>query len=170
MLSRKVALLIAAAVFLLDRVTKLWIESTMDSWDVVHVIPGFFDLVHTKNRGAAFGIFADSDHPLRTTLLIVVSVAVLVFITVVLLRPSKGNAFGGTKLTGLGLALVMGGALGNIYDRAVFGEVTDFLEFYYESWRFAAFNIADSAITVGAGLLLLDMWRTRKETDVSEAH
>ena len=170
MLSRKAALLIAAVVFLLDRVTKLWIENTMDYWDVVHVVPGFFDLVHTKNKGAAFGMFADSDHPLRTVLLIAVSVAVLVFISVVLLRPTKGKAFGGTKMTGVGLALVMGGALGNIYDRAMFGEVTDFLEFYYASWRFAAFNIADSAITIGAGLLLLDMWRTGKETDVSEAH
>ena len=169
MVSRKAALLIAAVVFLVDRLTKLWIESTMDAWDVIHVIPGFFDLVHTKNRGAAFGIFADSDHPLRTVFLIGVSVAVLIFISVVLLKPSKGNAFGGTKLTGVGLALVMGGALGNIYDRVVFGEVTDFLEFYYESWRFAAFNIADSAITVGAALLLLDMWRTRKETDATEA-
>ena len=168
MTSRLVPIAIALPVFILDRITKVWIENSVSAYDSFNVIPGFFDIVHTKNRGAAFGMFADSDSPLRTFLLIGVSVAVLIFITVALLRPSKAGAAAST-LTQYGLSLVMGGALGNIYDRIVHGMVTDFLEFYLGDYRFAAFNVADSAITVGAGLLILDMLRTRNQNNVPEA-
>ena len=163
------AFVIAAVVFVFDRATKIWIERTVSVWDSYNVIPGFFDIVHAKNKGAAFGIFSEGDSQLRTFLLIGVSLVVLIFIAYVLLRPGRGG-FSETRVTIIGLALVMGGALGNIYDRAVYGEVTDFLEFYSGSWRFAAFNIADSAITVGASLLILDMWRTRKHTDAPQTH
>jgi signal peptidase II len=166
--SRLLPIAIALPVFVLDRITKVWIENSVSAYDSFSVIPGFFDIVHTKNRGAAFGMFADSDSPLRTFLLIGVSVAVLIFITVALLRPSKAGAAVST-LTQHGLSLVMGGALGNIYDRIVHGMVTDFLEFYLGDYRFAAFNVADSAITVGAGLLILDMLRTRNQKNVPEA-
>lgn len=153
---------VSAAVFAIDRATKIWIERNVSVWDSLQVIPGFFDIVHTKNRGAAFGIFADSESPLRSVLLIGVSLAVMVFVFLMILRPGRGG-FAGNRLTTAGLALVLGGAVGNIYDRIVHGMVTDFLEFYLGDYRFAAFNVADSAITVGAGLLLIDMWRTRKE-------
>ena len=166
---RLVALAIAAAVFVLDRATKRWIEATVSLWDSFQVIPGLFDIVHTKNKGAAFGMFAEGDNQLRTILLIGVSVGVLLFISYLLLRPGRGG-FSASAVTTIGLALVLGGALGNIYDRVLHGEVTDFLEFYSGTWRFAAFNVADSAISVGAGLLILDMWRTRKHTDVPETH
>lgn len=169
MSTRSTALLIAAVVFALDRLTKVMIERTVALYDSFHVIPGFFDIVHTKNRGAAFGMFADSDHPLRTVLLIGVSAVVMVFVGWMLLKPDKSGR-PASRFTILGLALVLGGALGNIYDRAMFGMVTDFLEFYIGQYRFAAFNIADSGITVGAGLLILDMWRTRNEPNVPEAH
>lgn len=169
MSARPAAFAIAALIFALDRATKVWIERTVTLWDTYHVIPGFFDIVHAKNKGAAFGMFADSEHPLRTTLLIGISVAVLLFISYVLLRPGRAG-FSTTRMTTVALAFLLGGALGNIYDRAVYGEVTDFLEFYTGSWRFAAFNVADSAITTGAALLILDMWRTRKPTDVPQTH
>jgi signal peptidase II len=156
----------AAAIFLLDRLTKNWIEKTVELNSSYTVIPGFFDIVHTKNRGAAFGMFAGADHPLRTFLLVGVSLAVLLFIAIALLRPGKAGV-AASMLTVLGLTLVLGGALGNVYDRIVYGEVTDFLEFYWRDYRFAAFNVADSAITTGAGLLILDMWRTRKTEHVS---
>ena len=166
MIVRFVALIAAAAIFILDRLTKLWIEATVPLYGSFTVISGFFDIVHTKNRGAAFGMFADTDHPLRTFLLIGVSLAVLVFIGASLLRPS-GSGLPASNLTISGLALIFGGALGNMYDRVMFGEVTDFLEFYSGSYRFAAVNIADSAITVGAALLILDMWLTRKNTNAA---
>jgi signal peptidase II len=160
-------LLVAGVIFVLDRLTKLWIEGNVSVYESFNVIPGFFDIVHTKNRGAAFGMFADSEHPLRSFLLVGVSLAVLVFIGVALLRPGKSGLVP-TRLTVLGLALVLGGALGNVYDRIIHGQVTDFLEFYFRDYRFAAFNLADSAITVGAGLLILDMWRTRNTADAAK--
>jgi signal peptidase II len=166
---RTLPLAIAALVFVLDRVTKVWIERTVDEWQTIVVIPGLFNIVHAKNKGAAFGMFAEGDSYLRTLLLIGVSLGVLIFISYLLLKPGKGG-FAATPLTTVGLALVMGGALGNIYDRVAYGQVTDFLEFYQSDWRFAAFNVADSAISVGAGLLILDMWRTRKHSDVPQAH
>ena len=162
MTSRIWSLLIAALVFVLDRATKVLIERNVSIWDTHQVIPGFFNIVHTKNRGAAFGMFSNGNSELRTFLLIGVSVAVLIFVAVLLLQPSRAG-FSGSRTTMIGLSLVLGGAIGNIYDRIVSGMVTDFLEFYVGQWHFAAFNVADSAITVGAGLLLLDMWMSRKQ-------
>jgi signal peptidase II len=159
---------IAALVFAFDRITKVWIERSVEQWQSITVIPGFFDIVHAKNKGAAFGMFADSDHPLRTFLLIGVSLGVLMFVSYLLLRPGRAG-FVASPFTTAGLSLVLGGALGNIYDRVAHGEVTDFLEFYSGSWRFAAFNVADSAISVGAALLILDMWITRKDTHAAKA-
>ena len=156
------SLLIAALVFVLDRATKVLIERNVSIWDTLQVIPGFFNIVHTKNRGAAFGMFSDGTSEVRTFLLIGVSIAVLIFVAVLLLQPSRAG-FSGSRTTMIGLSLVLGGAVGNIYDRIVSGMVTDFLEFYVGQWHFAAFNVADSAITVGAGLLLLDMWMSRKQ-------
>ena len=168
-MNRVATLTTAVTIFVLDRLTKLWIEAAVPVGGGLHVIPGFFDIVHAKNRGAAFGMFADSEHPLRTVLLVGVSLAVLVFVAWTLMKPSAG-AFGATRVTLSGLALVLGGALGNMYDRVAHGEVTDFLEFYLGEYRFAAFNVADSAITVGAALLILDMWLTRKQAGVPQAH
>ena len=159
---------IAAVVFAFDRATKVWIERTVEHGQSFNVIPGFFDIVHAKNPGAAFGMFADSTHEMRTFLLIGVSVGVMLFISYLLLRPGRAG-FVASTLTTLGLSLVLGGALGNIYDRVAHGEVTDFLEFYSGTWRFAAFNIADSAISVGAALLIVDMWVTRKDTHAAKA-
>ena len=158
------SLAIAFVVFVLDRFTKVLIERNLSVWDTVRVIPGFFNIVHTKNRGAAFGVFSDSSSEFRSIALIGVSLLVLIFVSILLLRPARAG-FSGSRLTIVGLSLVLGGAIGNIYDRIVSGQVTDFLEFYLGEYHFAAFNVADSAITVGAGLLLLDMWLSRKQTE-----
>lgn len=156
-------LAIAAGVFALDRVTKIVIERYVSLTDTYNVIPGFFDIVHAQNRGAAFGMFSEGDSEMRTFLLIGVSLAVLIFVSMLLFRPARGG-FTGSRVTMIALSLVLGGALGNVWDRLTAGMVTDFLEFYIGQYRFAAFNIADSAITIGAGLLLLDIWRGRKQT------
>lgn len=166
--SRTLAAAIVVVVFILDRLTKVWIERNVSVYDTYNVIPGLFNIVHTKNPGAAFGIFADADSSIRTVVLVGVSLAVLVFITYALFRPAR-SGLASTRSTLYGLSLVMGGALGNIYDRVVHGRVTDFIELYQGSYRFAAFNIADSAITVGAALLIIDMWRTREPKNVPEA-
>jgi signal peptidase II len=160
--TRVLPLAIASTVFLLDRITKIAIERYVSQWESLTVIPGFFDIVHAKNRGAAFGMFSDGDSELRTVILIGISVAVLVFVSVLLFRPQRGGLTS-DRLTTIALSLVLGGALGNVWDRVVQGMVTDFLEFYLGEYRFAAFNVADTAISIGACLLLLDIWRTRGE-------
>ena len=159
---RGLAAAIALSVVVLDRLTKILIERNVSLWDSHNVIPGFFDIVHAQNKGAAFGIFNEGDSSLRTLLLIGVSIGVLIFVSILLFRPAKAG-FSANRLTTVALSLVLGGAFGNLWDRAASGMVTDFLEFYYRSYRFAAFNVADSAITVGAFLLLIDIWKNRKQ-------
>ena len=152
--------LMSAGGFALDRVTKIVIRNRVKPWDNYTVIPGFFSIVHTENRGAAFGLFSESSSEWRTLLLVALALGVMLFITTLLVQPRR-NGLVPTLTLRTGLALVLGGALGNVYDRVLSGAVTDFLEFYFGSYQFPTFNIADSAITIGAGLLLLDMWRGR---------
>ena len=159
--------LIAGCVVLIDRITKMYIRASFTSWDVTPVIPGFFNVVHTENPGAAFGILADSPSQWSSMLLVTVSLVVMAIIGVMLWRPRPSSAQSlGMQAPGLvsvGLALVFGGALGNVWDRLFTGTVTDFLQFFFGSYEFPSFNAADSAITVGAALLLVDLWRTRHQ-------
>jgi len=152
---------IAGAVVLFDRLTKETIKSHLSAWDSLSVIPGFFNVVHTENPGIAFGLLADAPYPWRDVLLIGFSLAVLLVISAVLLRPDPAGNHGPMLRAALGL--VLGGACGNLYDRIVHKTVTDFVEVHWGPYYFPAFNVADSAITVGACLLLLDMWRTREK-------
>ncbi len=152
--------LIAAAIVVLDRITKDLIKSHFSPWDSLSVIPGFFNIVHTENPGIAFGLLANAASSWRDVLLIGFSITVLVVISAVLLQPARAGAH--NPLLRIGLALVLGGAFGNLYDRIVHKTVTDFVEVHWGEYFFPAFNVADSAITVGACFLLLDMWRTRE--------
>jgi signal peptidase II len=156
--------LIAAAVFLLDRITKLVIKAHLSFNDTIRIIPGFFNIIHTENPGVAFGLFADSSSPFRTAILIGLSGAVLVLITTVLVRLPKPEGRGSWLLP-VALAFVLGGAFGNLYDRTVHGTVTDFVEVYADGHYFPAFNVADSCITIGAGLLIIDMLKGREKRD-----
>ena len=153
---------IVAAVVVIDRITKMYIRSTYTSWDVTPVIAGFFNIVHTENPGAAFGILADSPSRWSSMLLVAVSLVVMAIIGVMLWRP-RPTAMQAPGLVSVGLALVFGGALGNVWDRLFRGTVTDFLQCFFGSYEFPSFNAADSAITVGAALLLIDLWRTRHQ-------
>jgi len=159
MTHRLVAFGLAATVFLVDRVTKGIIRSQVTQWDTYVVIPGFFNIVHTENRGAAFGLLANADSEWRTFFLVGLSILVLALVASVMWQPSA-PAHG--RALGVGLALLFGGALGNLSDRITHGTVTDFLEFYLGPYHWPAFNVADSAISVGAGLLLLDLWLSRR--------
>jgi signal peptidase II len=159
---RLVPFALAAGVVLLDRITKGIIKSHIGLWDrPVVVVPGFFNIVHTENPGIAFGLLADASGPWRSVLLIGFGSVVLLVITIILLRGGHSGVLRS------GLALVLGGAFGNLYDRMVHGSVTDFIEVYAGQHYFPAFNVADSAISVGAGLLLLDMWLTRERKSAS---
>lgn len=148
--------MIVLFVVIADRITKLWIEHGLADFDSISVIPGLFRIVHTENPGAAFGFLADGNVLLRAAVLIGVSVIVLLFVASALW--SRRTTFT-APLSRLGLALILGGAIGNLWDRVIRGTVTDFIEIYQGSWSFPAFNVADSAITVGAVLLLISILR-----------
>jgi len=122
-------------------------------------------IVHTENPGAAFGLLADGNPFLRGVVLIGISSLVLLFVAAALW--GRKSSFT-DMLSRIGLALILGGALGNFYDRLVRGTVTDFIEVYHRGWSFPAFNLADSAITVGAVLLLIDVLRPRRQKSVEE--
>src|SRR5580698_8921756 len=156
-------LAIVAAVVILDRATKLYIQHAFSLNDLKPVIPGFFNIVHWENPGAAFSVLADSNASWRGPLLVGVSVVVMAAIGVMLWRPAKPGAAENTPLMRTALALVFGGALGNLWDRLFRGTVTDFLSFIFGSYEFPSFNAADSMISIGAGLLLLDLWLTRHQ-------
>jgi signal peptidase II len=152
----------AAAVIALDRLTKWIVEMRVSPADTYTVIPGFFDIVRAQNRGVAFGVFNESTFEWRTTLLVLVSVAAVVVVSAIIWKARRLDA-----RSLWGFALILGGAAGNLYDRILSGRVTDFLDFYIRDYHWPAFNVADSALVAGCGLLLLDMLRPqRKAADV----
>jgi len=155
-------LLIALAVLLLDRITKWAIAQTIPLEDAVNIIPGFFRLTHLENTGAAFSLFADSSSPFRTALLIAFSVAALAVVSVLLWK-DRSVFHSGT----MALSLILGGAIGNLWDRVSDGKVTDFLDFYLGVHHWPPFNVADSAIVVGALLLFMRMLRKDHHSQAS---
>jgi signal peptidase II len=161
---RLIPFLIAAVVVLLDRFTKGMIKTHIGAYDTITVIPGLFNIVHTENPGIAFGMLSNLSGAWRDILLIGFSAVVLIVISIMLLRPASQH----DAILRTALGFILGGAFGNLYDRIVNGTVTDFVELHAGQHYFAAFNVADSAITVGACLLLLDMWWA-KERKVSHA-
>ena len=152
--ARLAALIAAILIVIADHITKLLIRHTMQSFNSISIIPGWLRIVHAENPGAAFGVLAQGNPIVRNIVLIGISGAVLVFVFSALW--SRNGAFR-SPATRYGLALILGGALGNLSDRIVRGTVTDFIEVYHGTWTFPAFNVADSAITVGAALLLFDL-------------
>lgn len=149
---------LSAVIFALDRLTKRIIEDRVSVLDTHTVIPGFFDIVHARNPGAAFSMFADSTSAWRPVFLIGLSLAALVIVAGILRNASRLD-----RPTALGLSLILGGALGNVFDRIVSGAVTDFLDFYIGDLHWPAFNLADSAIVVGSGLLLISLLRPKQQ-------
>jgi signal peptidase II len=149
---RKFHFLIALGIVLLDRATKWAVARDIALHDSIQVIPGFFRLTHVQNRGAAFGLFADSPSEWKIGVLVLFSMVALVIVSALLWRNSHSMT-----TTGVGLALILGGALGNLWDRLVSGRVVDFLLFYIGKYQWPAFNVADSAIVIGAGLLVMEI-------------
>jgi len=145
-------------VVMLDRVSKLYIRSSYAQWDVTVVIPRIFNIVHAENPGAAFSMLASAPPIVRAVLLVGVSLVVMTIVGVMLWRLPKNSG----ALMSTSLALVFGGAFGNLWDRVFRGSVTDFLQVFIGSYEFPAFNVADSAITIGAAFLVIDLLRTRK--------
>src|SRR5690242_3585124 len=134
------ALVLSLTVFALDRWTKQLVETGLTFFDTRHVIPGFFDIVRSQNPGVAFGLFSQSNLRFRSTILIGFSILAIVILAVLLTRIRRWD-----RPTGLGVAFVFGGALGNVYDRFHSGMVTDFLDFYIGTHHWYTFNLADTA-------------------------
>ena len=159
---RKYHFLIALLVVALDRLTKWTIAHKLSLHDSIQVIPGFFRIIHAENPGAAFGIFADSPSPWKVALLILFSVIALLIVSALLWKNS--HTF---TTSGVGLALILGGAAGNLWDRLVSRHVVDFLLFYIGRYQWPAFNVADSAIVMGAGLLVFEILFTKSPSQQS---
>jgi signal peptidase II len=150
--ARAFYLLIALLVVLVDRWSKRMAARRIPLYSHIQVIPGFFRLTHTENTGAAFSLFADSNAHWKTAMLIAFSAIALMVVLVLLWKNHHTQV-----ATGIALSLIMGGALGNLWDRLARGRVVDFLLFYVKGYQWPVFNLADSAIVVGAGLLVLEM-------------
>jgi signal peptidase II len=143
---------IAAAVVVLDQIVKAIVRSTFELHESVVVIPSFFNLTRVHNYGAAFGLMNAAEFPFKTVVLSIVATLAL----------GALSWYGATlpaeqRLARLGLALIIGGAAGNLIDRLRSGYVVDFVDLYWRDWHFWAFNVADAAITVGVSLMILDL-------------
>jgi signal peptidase II len=158
--ARWVCLLIAVLVVALDRWSKLWIVAHIHSGAAIVVIPKVFRLTHVLNTGAAFSMFAESASPTLVRNLLVAFSVIAVLVVLALLW-KWGRTL---SLTTFSLALILGGAVGNLYDRIKFSSVLDFLEVHIVHYHFPDFNLADSAIVIGACLLLLETMLPRKNT------
>lgn len=140
--------LILLVVLGVDQLSKQWIVSTMDLYQVSEVIPGLFNLVHVTNKGGAFSLLASIDSPLRHYFFVLIQGGAAVGLTIAALKVHRHR-----PLYLVSFALIAAGALGNLIDRLRHGAVIDFLDFYLGSYHWPAFNVADSSICIGVGLL-----------------
>jgi len=145
---------IAGVILLCDQVSKSYIQQTMRLEESIPIIPNLFSLTSIRNSGAAFGLFAEQSPLFRAVLFSVVSVVALVFLTVLFLQTPKEDSWSLTAI-----ALLFGGAVGNTIDRLRYGAVVDFLDVYWRDDHWPAFNVADSAITIGITLMMLQAFR-----------
>jgi signal peptidase II len=151
-ISRIMCAAIALVVFIGDQATKVMVVGSIPEHAVIPIIPHFFNLTHVKNAGAAFGMFSDTPSPMKTAILIVVSAALLTVVLTFAWRSPRLH-----WEAGVGLALILGGALSNLLDRVRLGRVVDFLDFYIRGYHWYTFNLADSAIVVGAFFLIIQV-------------
>ncbi|HEX4783956.1 MAG TPA: signal peptidase II [Candidatus Sulfotelmatobacter sp.] len=144
--------LLALLIVLLDRWTKRLVAAHIAMYSHIQIIPGFFRLTHTENTGAAFSLFADSPSHWKTMLLIGFSVVAMIVVSAMLWKQTRA-----LTITSIALSLILGGAVGNLWDRIASGRVVDFLLFYVKQYQWPVFNLADSSIVVGAALLVIDI-------------
>ena len=149
---------LSALVILLDRLTKVWVEKHIELGGAIPVIPRILRITHWTNEGAAFSMFAESGSP-HTVRWVLVAFSVIAAVAVLIALVRLGDKF---TLTTVALALILAGALGNVHDRILYGSVIDFIEVHIFSYHWPDFNVADSAVVIGACLLLLDSLLPKK--------
>ena len=153
-------LILSLVIIVTDAWTKWLVSSRIDLHESIPLIPDFLQLVHVRNTGAAFGILNTADFPFKTVVIAVIATAALIGVGMYAASLAHHQL-----VARLGLALIIGGAAGNLLDRVVSGSVVDFVDVYWRTYHFWAFNVADSAICIGIALLFLDM---RKKPDSDE--
>lgn len=151
----RIVTLTALSGVLLDQLSKLYIDRNFELYESLEVLENFFHITYIRNKGAAFGIF--SDHALRLPFFFLISLLAVVGIFWYL-RQLRNDQ----KWSHLALGLILSGAVGNLIDRIRYGEVIDFIDVHWYNHHWPAFNVADSAICIGVGLLLLETWREEK--------
>lgn len=139
-------------VIVLDQATKALVKARLPIAASVPVVPGFLDLTHVRNSGAAFGLLNTVEFPFKTALIAIVATGALVAVGLYSAQLARHQI-----ASRVGLALILGGAVGNLLDRVIAGSVVDFVDVYWRTWHFWAFNVADSAITIGVTVMILDM-------------
>jgi signal peptidase II len=153
---RRLEIWLPIAIVVFDQITKALVRSLVPLSSSVEVVPGFMNFTHVRNSGAAFGFLNAAEFPLKTVAITIVALAAIVWVGVYAAGLARD------QLTArIGLALIMGGAAGNLLDRMVVGSVIDFVDVYWRTYHFWAFNVADSAISVGVCIMILDMLGVR---------
>jgi len=141
---------IIGSILVLDQITKYYIETHVRFYQTITVIPGFFNIVHARNKGAAFSLFADASPMFRGIFFISVTIIALCILAMMIRKAEQ-------RLLVTAFSLIAGGAAGNLIDRVRAGEVVDFIQWYFRSFYWPSFNVADSAISIGVALLVIDM-------------
>ena len=153
---RRLEVWLPVAVVVLDQITKALIRSLVPLSSTVEIVPGFMNLTHVRNTGAAFGFLNAADFPLKAVFIPAIALGAIVWVAVYAAGLGRHQF-----LARLGLAFILGGAAGNLLDRVIVGSVVDFVDVYWRTYHFWAFNVADSAITVGVAIMILDMLGVR---------
>jgi signal peptidase II len=140
---------ITIPVILLDQATKLFVQAHMALYESIAIIPNYLDITYTLNPGAAFSMLADAPAWVRTMFLLTMACAAIIVLTVMIVRAER------VSISSVALALILGGAMGNLIDRAIRGRVIDFMRAHYYDLNYPIFNVADSAISIGVALIIL---------------
>jgi signal peptidase II len=146
----------SSTILILDQVTKYIVERQIRLYEIITVIPGFFNLTHVRNRGAAFSLFSTASDSFRSFFFLTVTIVAIIVIALLIKKTHE-------RILIVAFSFIMGGALGNAIDRVRYGEVVDFIQWYYRSYYWPSFNIADSAITIAVVLLAIDMLFRKSE-------
>jgi signal peptidase II len=152
---RRFEIWVPLLVVAVDQLTKAMVREMLPLHASVPIVAGFLDFTHVRNTGAAFGLLDSADFPLKSTLIAVIALGALVAVGIYSAGLAQHQI-----VARLGLALIIGGAAGNLLDRVIVGSVVDFVDVYWRTYHFWAFNVADSAITVGVAIMIIDMLGT----------
>ena len=150
--TRRLEIWLPILIVIVDQITKALVRARLPVYSSVTIVPGVMDFTHVPNTGAAFGLLNASDFPFKTAVIAIIAAAAMVSVGLYAARLAHHQLFART-----GLALIIGGAAGNLIDRIAVGSVVDFVDVYWRTHHFWAFNVADSAISVGVTIMILDM-------------